>query len=162
MIGCDLSTDGIAVVGGLAVQILVPVVVLDHLSETQRRAYIIADNRLAMNAGRDEKVLVSEPRELETEGMDLALMGFSDAELESLRAENEAPPPEVQHDSPGAIGATGIRFARYSAMSAPMWSSRRRPTRRSASTTPPATSNRSLRTSMWTGTARSRPESSRF
>ena len=40
----------------------VPVVVLDHLSETQRRAYIIADNRLAMNAGWDEKVLAARAR----------------------------------------------------------------------------------------------------
>jgi hypothetical protein len=38
----------------------VPVVVLDHLSETQRRAYILADNKLAMNAGWDEKMLASE------------------------------------------------------------------------------------------------------
>jgi DNA modification methylase len=78
----------------------VPVVVLDHLSETQRRAYIIADNRLAMNAGWDEKVLASELRELETEGMDLALVGFSDSELEALLADNEAPPPDVQDDVP--------------------------------------------------------------
>jgi DNA modification methylase len=78
----------------------VPVVVLDHLSETQRRAYIIADNRLAMNAGWDEKVLAHELAELEHEGMDLALVGFSDAELEALLADNEAPPPDVQDDVP--------------------------------------------------------------
>src|SRR5512142_3416861 len=42
----------------------VPVVVLDHLSETQRRAYIIADNKLALNAGWDERVLAQELREL--------------------------------------------------------------------------------------------------
>src|SRR6266542_5758672 len=59
----------------------VPVVVLDHLSETQRRAYIIADNKLALNAGWDEKVLAQELRELEGEGLDLALVGFSDDEL---------------------------------------------------------------------------------
>src|SRR5687768_5077919 len=35
----------------------VPVIVLDHLTETQRRAYILADNRLAMSAGWDEKLL---------------------------------------------------------------------------------------------------------
>src|ERR1039458_6770093 len=48
----------------------VPVVGLDHLSETQRRAYILADNKLAMNAGWDEKMLASELRELETDGTD--------------------------------------------------------------------------------------------
>src|SRR5271165_3292154 len=61
-----------------------PVVVLDHLSETQRRAYIIADNKLALNAGWDEKMLASELRELATDGTDLALIGFSDEELAAL------------------------------------------------------------------------------
>lgn len=67
----------------------VPVVVLDHLSETQRRAYIIADNKLALNAGWDEKLLAQELRDLEKEGLDLALVGFSDDELEELLAEDE-------------------------------------------------------------------------
>src|ERR1700733_7205152 len=60
----------------------VPVVVLDHLSETQRRAYIIADNKLALNAGWDEEILAHELRELESDGLDLAVVGFSDEELE--------------------------------------------------------------------------------
>ncbi len=68
-----------------------PVVVLDHLSETQRRAYIIADNKLALNAGWDEKLLAYELRELESEGLDLALVGFSDQELESLFGGDAAP-----------------------------------------------------------------------
>ena len=42
----------------------VPVVVLDHLTETQRRAYVIADNRLALNAGWDEALLAEELRDL--------------------------------------------------------------------------------------------------
>ncbi len=66
-----------------------PVVVLDHLSETQRRAYIIADNKLALNAGWDEKVLATELRQIEQDGLDLALVGFSDHELEELLAEPE-------------------------------------------------------------------------
>jgi len=74
----------------------VPVVVLDHLSETQRRAYIIADNKLALNAGWDEKVLAAELRDLEGEGMDLALVGFSDDELEGLLAGDE---PESGEDA---------------------------------------------------------------
>src|SRR3972149_5352851 len=49
----------------------VPVIVLDHLSETQKGAYIIADNRLAMNAGWDEELLSTELVELEREGFDL-------------------------------------------------------------------------------------------
>ena len=54
----------------------VPVVVLDHLTETQRRAYIIADNKLALNAGWDEAVLAAELGELERDGLDLAVVGF--------------------------------------------------------------------------------------
>ena len=62
----------------------VPVIVLDYLSETQRRAYVIADNRLALNAGWDEELLGAELAALEKEGFDLGLTGFSDAELEAL------------------------------------------------------------------------------
>ena len=69
----------------------VPVVVLDHLSETQRRAYVIADNRLAENAGWDEAALAAEMRDLEREGLDLALVGFSDGELEALLAGEQQP-----------------------------------------------------------------------
>src|SRR5271165_5836813 len=80
----------------------VPVVVLDHLSETQRRAYIIADNKLALNAGWDEKLLAAELTDLEHEGLDLRLVGFSDEELEALlendgdgsAPEDEEPLPE--------------------------------------------------------------------
>jgi ParB-like chromosome segregation protein Spo0J len=57
----------------------VPVVVLDHLTDTQRRAYIIADNKLSENAGWDEKILAAELADLEHEGLDLKLVGFSDA-----------------------------------------------------------------------------------
>src|ERR1017187_7585181 len=62
----------------------VPVVVLDHLSETQRRAYILADNRLAMNAGWDDAVLAAELGDLARAGVELTLIGFSDEELEAL------------------------------------------------------------------------------
>jgi len=73
----------------------VPVVVLDHLSETQRRAYIIADNKLAMNTGWEEKMLASELRELEKDGMDLAVAGFSGEELEALLEDGAQPPEDV-------------------------------------------------------------------
>jgi DNA modification methylase len=62
----------------------VPVIVLDHLSDNQRRAYIIADNKLALNAGWDDQLLASELAELEREGLDLALTGFSEEELGHL------------------------------------------------------------------------------
>lgn len=68
-----------------------PVVVLDHLSETQRRAYIIADNKLAQNAGWDDATLAAELADLEAEGMDLALVGFSDEELRELMSKDDHP-----------------------------------------------------------------------
>src|SRR3970040_1327174 len=58
----------------------VPVIVLDHLSETQKRAFIIADNRLALGGGWDEELLAAELAELEREGYDVELTGFSNAE----------------------------------------------------------------------------------
>src|SRR3972149_2662604 len=71
----------------------VPVIVLDHLSETQRRAYCIADNRLALGGGWDDELLAAELSELEREGVDLGLTGFSDAELEALLAEERGVEP---------------------------------------------------------------------
>ncbi len=64
-----------------------PVVVLDHLSETQKRAYILADNRLAELAGWDEELLRGELASLRDADFDLELTGFDDAELERLLAE---------------------------------------------------------------------------
>ena len=61
----------------------VPVVVLDHLSETQRRAYIIADNRLALNAGWDEKLAGRGTRGTRERRTGPSLVGFSDNELEA-------------------------------------------------------------------------------
>jgi len=65
----------------------VPCIVLDHLSETQKRALIIADNKLALNAGWDDAMLGLELQELAAEDFDMSLMGFSDDELASLTAD---------------------------------------------------------------------------
>ncbi|MCW5750219.1 MAG: site-specific DNA-methyltransferase [Alphaproteobacteria bacterium] len=64
----------------------VPVLVLDHLSEAQRRAYVIADNKLALNAGWNDELLAAELHALNGEGFDLALTGFDEAELDRLMA----------------------------------------------------------------------------
>src|SRR5580692_1882876 len=56
----------------------VPVIVLDHLTEAQKRAYIIADNQLALNAGWDEEALRLELAALHEEDFDLSLIGFED------------------------------------------------------------------------------------
>jgi len=62
---------------------LVPTVTLDHLSDAERRAYILADNRLALNAGWDEEILAAELKRLDDE-IDLSLLGFDDDELARL------------------------------------------------------------------------------
>src|SRR4029077_15377990 len=62
----------------------VPVVPLGHLTEQQRRAYIIADNKLAENAGWDEELLRSEMADLLADDFDLSVTGFSPRELDSI------------------------------------------------------------------------------
>jgi DNA modification methylase len=75
----------------------VPVIVLDHLSPEQRRAYVLADNQLALNAGWDMEVLALEIGELGELGFDLSLLGFSDEQLAELS-------PEVEELPPGGTG----------------------------------------------------------
>ena len=72
----------------------VPVVVLDHLSDRQRKAYILADNQLALNAGWDTDLLRSELQDLAELDFDLSLIGFSDDELADLLPEVEELAPE--------------------------------------------------------------------
>jgi ParB-like chromosome segregation protein Spo0J len=60
----------------------VPVIEASHLTEAQRRAYVIADNRLALDAGWDEEMLRVEFEELEALGFDLELTGFSSFETD--------------------------------------------------------------------------------
>jgi len=67
----------------------VPVIVLDHLSETQRRALIIADNKLALNAGWDDDMLRVELESLKEDAFDLDLVGFTDEELDAILAGGE-------------------------------------------------------------------------
>lgn len=62
----------------------VPVVVLDHLTPEQRRLYVLADNKLAENAGWDDAKLAAELRDLMAADFDLSAMGFSDEDLRRL------------------------------------------------------------------------------
>lgn len=80
----------------------VPVVVLDHMTDAQRRAYILADNRLAEDGGWDEAKLAEELARLAADGMDIALTGFTDDEIADLLADGDggggggqSPEPEV-------------------------------------------------------------------
>jgi DNA modification methylase len=62
----------------------VPCIRLAHLSDIQRKAYVIADNRLALNAGWDDQMLTLELQELDGEDVDLSLLGFEADELNAL------------------------------------------------------------------------------
>jgi DNA modification methylase len=96
------------------------VIVLDHLTEAQRRALVIADNRIAENAGWDEELLRAELESLREIDFDLDLIGFSEAELDALLGdldgseegavdgEDEIPEPPVDPISrPGDVWIMG-------------------------------------------------------
>ncbi len=81
----------------------VPCIELKNLTETQKRAYILADNRLALDAGWDNEMLALELGDLKDAGVNLELTGFPDEELDELLAtptesadgdEDEAPEPQ--------------------------------------------------------------------
>lgn len=78
----------------------VPVVVLDHLTPAQKRAYVIADNKLALNAGWDIDLLAMEVDALRLEEFDLSLLGFSEDELKGLTEDGWASDIEAveRHD----------------------------------------------------------------
>jgi ParB-like chromosome segregation protein Spo0J len=88
----------------LAAQLLglseVPCIVLSHLSPAQRRAYVIADNKLALNAGWDEKMLALELDELKAGGFDLDLTGFGEVERADLELRLNDPAPSGGNDAP--------------------------------------------------------------
>jgi len=67
----------------------VPTIELGHMDENQKRAYIIADNKLALNAGWDNEMLKLEMSDLKDAGYDLGLTGFSMDELSALNPNDE-------------------------------------------------------------------------
>jgi DNA modification methylase len=78
-----------------------PVIVLDHLTDAQRRAYVIADNKLSDLAGWDDAMLRSELEELDADGFDIGLAGFTADELEEiLGADEDDTPPGDEDDVP--------------------------------------------------------------
>lgn len=62
----------------------VPVIVLSGLSEEQRRAYVIADNKIALNSGWDEDLLLEEIMFLQEKDFDLGVLAFTEKELEEM------------------------------------------------------------------------------
>jgi len=97
----------------------VPVIVLNHLTETQRRALVLADNKLALNAGWDEEMLRVELEALKNDKFDLDIVGFSSDELDVLLVDPEQPasgltdddaapaPPEVATTVAGDVWIMG-------------------------------------------------------
>lgn len=81
---------------------LVPAIRLLHLNDAQRRAYVIADNQLALQAGWDMATLAREVEDLTADGYDIDLLGFGADELSGLLG-NDAPPPEPAAPSPGTV-----------------------------------------------------------
>lgn len=82
----------------------VPTIELSHMTKNQKRAYIIADNKLALNAGWDNDMLFTEFTDLKDAGYDLGLTGFSDDEIRALTPEviNEGLVDEDQTPEPPA------------------------------------------------------------
>lgn len=97
----------------------VPCIRLGYLTETQKKAYVIADNKLALNSGWDEELLALEIADLKDEDFDISLLGFSDDELadladqiaeevEGLTDEDAVPEtPEEPITKPGDIWVLG-------------------------------------------------------
>ena len=78
----------------------VPVIELKDLTETQRKAYIIADNKLALNAGWNNEFLKLEINELNESNFDLTILGFDNIELANLFDENiEEEEKELKEES---------------------------------------------------------------
>jgi len=77
----------------------VPCIRLAHLTDTQKRAYIIADNKLALNAGWDEEMLGLELADLREADFDLGILGF-----DSFAIEQFLNPPERNDEAPESSG----------------------------------------------------------
>jgi len=89
----------------------VPVIILDHLTEAQKNAYIIADNQLALNAGWDEGLLHIELAALQESDFDLGLIGFEDAELARLLAAEDGTEGLTDEDAVPDLPETSITLA---------------------------------------------------
>src|SRR3954466_10878018 len=88
----------------------VPVMVAQGWSDAQKRAYVIADNKLALNAGWDEDLLRIELSDLQAMGAGLELIGFADDELAALLADKTAgltDPDEVPEAPPQPVTVAG-------------------------------------------------------
>src|SRR5208283_3079451 len=89
----------------------VPVIVLDHLTDAQKRAYILADNQLALNAGWDDDLLRAELAALQEEDFNVRIIGFDDEELARLLAAQDAAEGLTDEDAVPELRETPISVA---------------------------------------------------
>ena len=87
----------------------VPTIDLTGLSDAQKRAYILADNKLALDAGWDDEMLGVELSDLKDIGIDLSLTGFSDNELSELLKDTSAALPEEETEAPAVSQQPVVR-----------------------------------------------------
>ena len=81
----------------------VPCVLVDHLTEAQKKAYIIADNRMALDAGWDEELLRVEIEALQAEAFDVSLTGFDDKEISDLFKGEDSEVKDDDYDLSAAL-----------------------------------------------------------
>ena len=81
----------------------VPCVFVDHLTEAQKKAYIIADNRMALDAGWDEELLRVEIEALQAEAFDISLTGFGDDEIADLFGKEKDEVEDDDYDLSAAL-----------------------------------------------------------
>ena len=81
----------------------IPCVLVDYLTAAQKKAYIIADNRMALDASWDEEILKVELEALEGESFDLSLTGFDEDELADLFKEDKTDIEDDNYDLSAAL-----------------------------------------------------------
>ena len=81
----------------------VPCVFVDHLTEAQKKAYIIADNRMALDAGWDEEILRVEIEALQAEAFDISLTGFGDDEISDIFGKDKNGVEDDDYDLTAAL-----------------------------------------------------------
>lgn len=122
-----LDKDGVIVAGHgrlMAAKELkmdeVPTITLLHLTDAQRRAYLLADNKLALNGGWDMKVLQAEMARLtDDDGFDVNLIGFTEAELANITADPELDPGEEINDG-GLGGSQKMQYLSFGGEQVPL------------------------------------------
>ena len=93
----------------------VPCVLVEHLTDAQRRAYILADNRLAEQSGWDTEMLALELGEIKAEGMDLALAGFDAEALGEDKPKGATSEPKPDNAKDGAPDAAALAAEAFEA-----------------------------------------------